>query len=275
MGSNTTHLLLQALKRAVLILAVTAVGLSVWLFIRPRKTRPATTAEASKECDLSAKPPVPALPSESVDLLVSAEAPAKIRVDGRTVAIPQSKPLALSPGAHLIEATCGPKPDARKVDLTAYAPAAVFVRCRGRKAEWFSSGTQCDGCRPITAPKPKNPRKPTSTREGDLLAAHRKTQEQVQSRAKLAFTEQWNQLTERYSRTLAIVGNDAQSAVAAANLRFEELSQGFNLALESRDVKEQAATVRAGVETLEAFVRSARLAKPRDCDFQKRLTAAF
>ena len=274
LGSNTTHHLIQALRRAVFILAVTALGLSVWLYLRPKKARPATP-ETPKECDLSAKPPAPVFPTESVELLVSAEPPATIRVDGRAVAQPQSKPLALSVGAHQIEAACGAKPEARKVDLTAYAPGAVLVRCRGKKVEWFTAEIQCEGCRPIPAPKKKSPRKSASSREADLLAVHHRTQEQAQSRAKLAFTEQWNQLTERYSRTLAVVGNDAQSAVAAANLRFEELSQGFNLALQNHDVKEQAATVQAGAETLAAFVHSARLAKPRDCGFQKRLTASF
>lgn len=198
-----------------------------------------------------------------------------IRVDGRAVALPQAKPLTLSVGAHQIEASCGAKADARKVDLTAFVPGAVFVRCRAKKVEWFTAEIQCEGCRPIPAPQKKGIKKRPSTREGNLLAAHLESEKQAQSRAKLAFTEQWNQLTERYSRTLAVVGNEAQSAVAAANLRFEELSQGFNLALQNHDVKEQAATVRAGAETLAAFVHSARLAKPRDCDFQKRLTESF
>jgi hypothetical protein len=266
--------LIRALQRAVLILAVTALGLSAWLYMRPRKVKP-TAPEAPKECDLSARPPSPVFPKEPATLLLSAEPPATIRVDGRSVTLPQLKPLALTVGAHQIEAACGTKPDARKVDLPAYAPGAVFVRCRAKNVEWFTAGVQCDGCRLISEPKKKSPRKTAAAREGDLLSAYREAEKQAHSRAKLAFTKLWNQLTERYSRALAVVGNDAQSAVAAANLRFEELSQGFSLALQNHDVNEQAATVRAGAETLATFVHSARLAKPRDCEFQKRLTDAF
>ncbi len=92
---------------------------------------------------------------------------------------------------------------------------------------------------------------------------------------KQVFTQRWNLVTERYARSLAVVGREAAGAVDSAQARLEALSKGFQKANEARDWATLDASIRAAEETLRGLVKAARLARPHDCEFQQRLTQSF
>lgn len=95
------------------------------------------------------------------------------------------------------------------------------------------------------------------------------------ARAGQVHTKRWNALTERYGRILEKAGIEAQGPVAQAQSRMSELSAGFQKAVESKNLTEQAAIEHAGEEALGQFVKLLRRSHPSDCSFQSKVTAAF
>jgi hypothetical protein len=247
----------------VALLALAAAVLGVILVVRH-------PSGATAGCDAPSDPP-PLLPSaDDTPLLLWPEAGVKLTIDGAAPVSAPDSPTHFAPGKHQVRASCGEKISEHVITLEPYKPGAIHVRCDGvPRFTLLGLGGDDAATRNLAAQLPK---------ESGLrmtAAAQERLEAQEQRRRKAVLIQRWNLLTERYGRVVAVVGREAAGPLAAANQRFEELSQGFKEAHQKEDADAALETLRAGEETLRVFVNAARHARPDDCEFQRRVTQSF
>ena len=258
---------------AVLLLGAAALGLGSVLISRELRgpASPGAPADGGA-CDDLERVPKPLSPlTEDVTLLVWPGPGMKVQLDGRpAVSLPEA-PQRFPAGPHQLVVECDGKPRGLDFTLEPFTPAAVFAGCDAL----FVVGVVCDDCPSTDAARKTAAKAGRDSGPFIAAAAQEKLELQERKRARTVLTQRWNMLTERYSRVLQVVGRQAPGPVATANQRFEELSLGFRRAAAASDAVAQDQSIRAAEETLKVFVHAARLARPDDCGFQKRLTAAF
>lgn len=261
----------------IFIVALGALALALGAVLVKRsggETAAGSTTDAGA-CDLTSTP-IPLSPlTVDVVLLLSFDQTAQVTLDGRRVVSLPDDPSSFAAGEHRLDAACGDAKVRLTLELLPFMPGAVHVACAAGKPAVFTVGVTCDGCAE-TAPARKAAAK--AGRDSPVFvaaAAQEKLERDERSRADGVLTGRWNTLTERYARVLQVVGREAPGAVASANHRFEQLSQGFRSAASAHDPAGQDQSIRAAEQTLRVFVHAARLARPDDCEFQKRLTNAF
>jgi len=254
---------------AVVVLGAAAVALAAVLVLRELKAA-AGGADAGR-CDLESLPKPLSPPTDEVALLVWAGEGAKVQVDGRPLPSLPDDGQRFAAGPHQLVVQCGEERRALDFELKPFTPAAVHAACDGL----FVVGAVCDDCPATDAARKAAAKAGRDSGPFIAAAAQEKLELAERKRAHAVLTQRWNALTERYSRVLQVVGREAPGPVATANQRFEELSLGFRQAATRNDAAAQDASIRAAEETLRVFVRASRLAKPDDCGFQDRLTAAF
>lgn len=270
----TARTLTQA---AVAVLGVVALALGAVLLLRePGETPPGGAPDAGT-CDVNALPkPTPLSPATvDVVLLLSFDEGVDATVDGKRVVSLPDDPLSFAAGPHVVRAECAGQSAKLELELLPFTPAAVHVACAGGKPSIFTVGAACEGCASTEAARKAAAKAGREAPVFIAAAAQEKLELHERTRAHDVLTRRWNALTERYSRVLQAVGREAPGAVASANQRFEELSQGFAAASTKRDPVAQDQSIRTAEETLRVFVHAARLARPTDCEFQKRLTDGF
>lgn len=265
-------------QAAVAVLGVAALALGGILLLRERGGTPSTDASPDAgTCDVNTLPaPEPLSPAiVDVVLLLSFDKGVDTTLDGKRVVSLPDDPLGFAAGPHVVRAECGGNEARLQLELLPFTPGAVHASCAGGKPSFFVVGAQCDGCVTTEAARKAAAK---AGRESPIFiaaSAQEKRELHERTRAHDVLTRRWNTLTERYSRVLQAVGREAPGAVASANQRFEELSQGFAQACNVKDPIAQDQSIRTAEETLRVFVHAARLARPTDCEFQKRLTDGF
>lgn len=255
---------------AVVVLAFAALALGAILVLREGGSLSATPDAGP--CDLTSAPPALSPASEDSVLLVFADPGVKVALDGRPVTSVVDDPQSFPVGEHVLSAACGAQAAREQtIELVAFTPAAVHASCE----TLTTFGAGCDGCPPLAAARKAAAKAGRQSGVFAAAATQEKLELAARTRAAGVLVNRWNALTERYSRVLQVVGREAPGAVASANQRFEELSGGFKKATNDKDPLGQDASIRAAEETLRVFVRAARLARPGDCEYQKRLTDSF
>jgi hypothetical protein len=256
---------------AVVALALAAASLAALLLVRgPREPSASLPADAGA-CDLSAAPPALSPQTEDVVLLLSAEPQVTLTLDGQRITSLPDDPVSFPAGEHLARAECAGKSSELSLTLVAFSPAALHAGC----GTFTVFGAECEGCPKVSEARKAAAKGGHSSPVFAASAAQEKLELSLRNHSAEVLLKRWNALTERYSRALQVVGREAPGAVASANGRFEQLSQGFSRAVTLKDLVQQDASVRAAEETFRVFVRAARLARPADCDYQKRLTDSF
>ena len=261
--------------RTLTQLAVLALGLAALVLGAIVVAREAGTASAggpdAGPCDLTTAPSPLSPAHEDVVLLVWPDPGVTVTLDGKPVVSLPEDPQSFPPGAHLLGAECKGATHTLTVELRPFTPAAVHAGCEA----FFVVGADCEGCAPTDAARKAAAKAGRESGQFAAAAEQEKLEHQVRARAAHVLLGRWNALTERYSRVVQVVGRAAPGPVASANQRFEELSAGFAQATHANDPVAQDRSIRAAEETLRVFLHQSRLARPEDCDFQRRLTAAL
>ncbi len=255
----------------VLVLGAAAIGLATVLVMRELKTAGAARGADAGACELDAVPRPLSPETQDVVLIVWPDQGVSAKLDGKSVVSLPEDPQSFPTGPHQLVVECNGQARALDFELQPFTPAAVFAGCEAL----FVVGALCDACPTTEAARKAAAKSGRGSGQFIVAAAQEKHELAEKKRAHGLLTQRWNALTERYSRVLQVVGREAPGPVASASQRFEELSVGFRQAAAANDPAAQDQSIRAAEETLRVFVRASRLAKPDDCAFQKRLTAAF
>ncbi|MBL8949894.1 MAG: hypothetical protein JNK82_03895 [Myxococcaceae bacterium] len=257
---------------AVLLLGAVALALGGVLVSRELKGSSVAgpvDAGACADLDVAPKPVSPL--TEGVALIIWPGPGVKVQLDGKPVVSLPEAPQSFFAGPHQLVVECDGPPRGLDFTLQPFTPGAVFAGCDAL----FVVGLVCDDCPETSAARKTAAKAGRDSGPFIAAAAQEKLELQEHQRARSVLTQRWNTLTERYSRVLQVVGREAPGPVAAANQRFEELSLGFRRAATNDDPVAQDLSIRTAEATLKVFVRASRLARPDDCAFQRRLTAAF
>ena len=264
-------------QAAVAILGVVALALGGVLLLRDRggSAQASAAPDAGTDCDLSALPSPLSPRTVDVVLLLSFDKGVDATLDGKRVVSLPDDPLSFTAGPHVLRAECAGQKAVLELELRPFTPGAVHVACAGGKPSFFTIGVACEGCATTEAARKAAAKAGRDSPVFIASSAQEKLELHERTRAHDVLTRRWNALTERYSRVLQAVGREAPGSVASANQRLEELSQGFAQACNVKDPIAQDQSIRTAEETLRVFVHAARLARPGDCEFQKRLTDGF
>jgi hypothetical protein len=253
----------------VAFLGVTALGLGVAVVVLESGQGSGSGAPDAGGCDITAAPtPLSPLTQDAV-LLLWGEKGALLTLDGKTAVSLPDDPQSFPVGEHVIHADCKGQGADLRITLEPYSPAAVWATC---PPSFVAFGTECDGCPPLADARKLAAKAGKDSGLLTVSAAQEKLTLLAQSRARHVLTDRWNLLTERYARLLQAVGREAPGPASSAQQRFEQLSDGFKKANQDNEPATQDQMIRTAEETLKVFVHAARLARPHDCDFQKRLT---
>ncbi|MBK7863546.1 MAG: hypothetical protein IPJ65_34070 [Archangiaceae bacterium] len=257
---------------AVVALAVIALALAAVLVLRESSagTQPEPAA-ATGRCDLDTAPPAFSPSREDTVLLLSAEKGVALTLDGKPEVSQPDDPQAFAATEHTAQLECGGQKRELTFTLAPFTPAALHAGCGG----FTTFALECDDCATLGEARKAAARAGKSSALFAASAAQERLAHKEKARASKLLLERWNRLTERYSRVLGVVGREAPGAVASANSRFEQLSDGFGRATQEGDLPAADQSIRTAEETLKVFVRAARQARPGDCDYQQRLTRAF
>jgi hypothetical protein len=256
---------------AVLVLGVTALALAAILVVREGSGATAPASADAGPCDLTTVPKAYSPEREDVVLLVWADKGVAVALDGKAVISVPEDPQSFAAGEHVLTTDCAGKRQSLTLQLLPFTPAAVHAGCDAL----LVVGAACDGCPSTDAARKAAAKAGKESGQFAAAAAQETLEREQRTRAAHVLTDRWNALTEQYSRVKTAVGTNAPGPAASAHLRFEDLSQGFKAATSKKDPAAQDAQIRAAEETLRVFVHQARLARPDDCDFQRRLTAAL
>ncbi len=116
---------------------------------------------------------------------------------------------------------------------------------------------------------------PKSNGLAPLVAAWVKLDAQERAREADVPLQRWNLTTERYSRFVDRFYAEAPGPLNAANARFNELTLAFTAAAKAKDLLKMQETLDAADAVVAKLVSSLRTLRPSDCEYQRRLVAAF
>lgn len=116
---------------------------------------------------------------------------------------------------------------------------------------------------------------PKSNGLAPLVSAWAKLDERERARETEVPLQRWNLTTERYSRFVDRFYGEAPGPLNTANARFNELTLAFTSASKAKDLARMQETLVAADAVVEKLVAALRSLRPGDCEFQRRVVAAF